>query len=164
MLMTTSRKASVASLKSEPRRSAAKAAPIPPALDEDTDEVRTDGVEIHFQGLEKSAALVDKIEAKIAKLRRHFGRLAACRVVLDAPNRGPAKLKTLKVKIEMSVPKRKPLVVEHERTVAHAHNDINLALRDAFIIATRRIDEAAERIGARVRQERGRRRPAPVLA
>lgn len=119
---------------------------------------------IHFHGLEKSTAIEDKIRDKVAKLKRHFSRMTACRVVLDAPNRGAAKAKMLKVKIEMGVPGRKPLVVEHERPVAHAHEDVNLALRDAFEIATRRIDEVAEKLAARVRQERGRRRPAALPA
>jgi ribosome-associated translation inhibitor RaiA len=119
---------------------------------------------IHFHGLEKSTAIEDKVRDKIAKLKRHFSRMTTCRVVLDAPNRGSTKAKLLKVKIEVGVPGRKPLVVEHERPVAHAHEDVNLALRDAFIVATRRIDEVAEKLAARVRQERGRRRPSAIPA
>lgn len=144
--------------KAAARPSGPQAAPEPAAAPPTVMEA----VEIHFHGLEKSDAVETKIRTKVAKLKRHFSRLTACRVVLDAPNRGPAKPKILKVKIEMSVPGRKPLVVEHERVVAHVHDDMNLVLRDAFDTATRRIDEVAERLGARVRQERGRRRPAPM--
>jgi ribosomal subunit interface protein len=121
----------------------------------------TASVEIHFHGLEKSDAIESRVREKIAKLQRHFERMNGCRVVLEAPHRNSAKAKVYQVKIEISVPGQQPIVVSHEREGAHAQEDLTLAIRDAFEIATRRVDDTATRLSSRARQERGRRRPTP---
>jgi putative sigma-54 modulation protein len=119
----------------------------------------TTPLEIHFHGLEKSDALEARITDKVAKLRRHFDRMSACRVVLEAPHRNPAKAKVFQVKIEISVPGKNPIIITHEREGAHAQEDLGLAVRDAFETALRRVDEVAAMRDDRGKSERGRRRP-----
>jgi putative sigma-54 modulation protein len=121
----------------------------------------TTPLEIHFHGLEKSVALEARITDKVAKLRRHFDRMSACRVVLEAPHRSPAKAKVYQVKIEISVPGKNPIIITHEREGAHAQEDLGLAVRDAFLAALRRVDEVAAMRDDRGKSERGRRRPRP---
>lgn len=116
-------------------------------------------LEIHFHGLDKSDAVETRVREKFAKLERHFDRITSARVVIEAPHRNPEKVKVIQVKIEVSVPGGKPIIVKHEREAAHAHEDVLLALRDAFEVATRQVDATAEKIGSRTRTERGRRRP-----
>jgi putative sigma-54 modulation protein len=116
-------------------------------------------VEIHFHGIEKSEAIEERVRWKVSKLEKHFGRMTRCRVVLEAPHRSPAKPKVFQIKIEMSVPRRRPIVVSHEREGSHANEELLLALRDAFVAAVRKIDDEASRLGQRTKQERGRRRP-----
>jgi putative sigma-54 modulation protein len=120
----------------------------------------TTDLDIHFHGLEKSEAVENKVKEKVAKLKRHFDRMSACRVVLEAPNRNAAKAKVFSVKIEVSVPNGKPIIINHEREGAHANEDLSLAIRDAFEAATRRVDEVGAKIADRAKSERGRRRPA----
>jgi ribosomal subunit interface protein len=120
----------------------------------------TTALDVHFHGLEKSEAVENKIKEKVAKLKRHFDRMTACRVVLEAPHRNTAKAKAFSVKIEISVPSGKPIIIVHEREGAHAHEDLNLAIRDAFEAATRRVDEVGAKLADRAKSERGRRRPA----
>lgn len=121
-------------------------------------------LDIHFHGLEKSEAVENKVREKVAKLQRHFDRMTACRVVLEAPHRNAAKAKVFSVKIEISVPSGKPIIINHEREGAHANEDLNLTIRDAFEAATRKVDEVGARLAGRVKSERGRRRPAPLSA
>jgi putative sigma-54 modulation protein len=116
-------------------------------------------VEIHFHGIEKSEAIEERVRWKVSKLERHFGRMTRCRVVLEAPHRSPAKPKVFQIKIEMSVPRHRPIVVSHEREGSHANEELLLALRDAFAAAVRKIDDEASKLGERTKQERGRRRP-----
>jgi putative sigma-54 modulation protein len=118
-------------------------------------------IDIHFHGLEKSDAVETKVRDKIAKLKRHFDRMTACRVVLEAPNRNAAKAKLFQVKIEISAPNHKPIIINHERDVAHAGEDLNLTIRDAFEAAVRKVDEVGAKLADRTKSERGRRRPAP---
>jgi len=119
-------------------------------------------VEIHFHGIEKSEAVEQRVREKVAKLEKHFGRMTRCRVVLDAPHRSAQKPKVFQIKIEISLPRRQPIVVCHEREGAHAHEELPLAIRDAFEAALRKVDDAGTKITARPKLERGRRRPRPA--
>jgi ribosome-associated translation inhibitor RaiA len=118
-------------------------------------------LEIHFHGLEKSEAVETKVRDKYAKLQRHFDRMSACRVVLEAPNRNAAKAKVFQVKIEISVPGQQPIIINHDREGASAQEDLGLAIRDAFEAATRRVDDVATKLSERSKTERARRRPGP---
>ena len=118
-------------------------------------------LEIHFHGLEKSEAVETKVREKYAKLQRHFDRMSACRVVLEAPNRNAAKAKVFQVKIEISVPGQQPIIINHDREGASAQEDLSLAIRDAFDAATRRVDDLATKLSERGKIERARRKPSP---
>jgi ribosome-associated translation inhibitor RaiA len=120
--------------------------------------------EIHFHGIEKSEAIEKRVREKVAKLEKHFGRMTRCRVVLEVPHRSPQKPKVYQIKIEISLPRRKPIVVSHERAGSHAHEELALAIRDAFEAALRKVDEVSSKIGERTKLERGRRRPRPSEA
>jgi ribosome-associated translation inhibitor RaiA len=116
-------------------------------------------VEIHFHGLDKSDAIEERVQEKVSKLKRHFERMTRCRVVLEAPHRSAQRPKVYQIKIEMSVPGQRSIVVTHEREGSHASEELNLAIRDAFEAAVRKVDGIATRIGQRSKLERGRRRP-----
>jgi ribosome-associated translation inhibitor RaiA len=118
-------------------------------------------LEINFHGIEKSDALEAKIREKFNKLQRYFDRMSACRVVLEAPHRNSAKAKAFLVKIEISVPGQKPIIVHHEREGSSPQDELGLLLRDGFEAATRRVDELSNKLAGRARTERTRRRPAP---
>jgi ribosome-associated translation inhibitor RaiA len=119
-------------------------------------------VEIHFHGIEKSEAVEERVREKVAKLEKHFGRMTRCRVVLEAPHRSPQKPKVFQIKIEISLPRRRPIVVRHEREGSHANEELPLAIRDAFEAALRKVDDVGTKITARPKLERGRRRPHPT--
>jgi putative sigma-54 modulation protein len=119
-------------------------------------------LEIHFHGLDKSAAMETRVRDKFAKLQRHFDGMTGCRVVLEAPHRNPAKAKEFLVKIEISVRGGNPIIINHEREGAHANEDLALTIRDAFEAALRQVDELSSKKATRVRTEQARRRPHPV--
>jgi ribosome-associated translation inhibitor RaiA len=116
-------------------------------------------VEVHFHGIEKSQAIEQKVRQKVAKLEKHFGRITSCRVGIEAPQRSPQKPKVFQIKIEIGVPRRAPIVISHERKGSHANAELQLAIRDAFDVALRKVDGVAAKIGERARTERNRRRP-----
>jgi ribosome-associated translation inhibitor RaiA len=118
-------------------------------------------ITIHFHGIEKSQAIEELVRQKVHKLAKHFGRLTSCRVVLEAPHRSPQKPKVFQIKIELGVPRRRPIVVCYEREGAHAHTELPLAVRSSFEAAVRKVDGMSRKICNRPRLERGRRRPRP---
>jgi putative sigma-54 modulation protein len=117
-------------------------------------------IEVHFHGIEKSEAIEQKVREKVAKLQRHFASMTSCRVAIEAPQRSADKPKVYQIKIEIGVPRSAPVVVRHERVGSRAHEDLPLAIRDAFEAAVRKIDGTSAKITQRARLERGRRRPA----
>jgi putative sigma-54 modulation protein len=119
-------------------------------------------IEVHFHGIEKSDAVEQRVREKVAKLQSHFERMTSCRVGIEATQRTPQKPKVYQIKIEIGVPRRKPIVVSHERIGSHANEELGLAIRDAFDAALRKVDGAAARVGRRAKLERGRRRPHQI--
>jgi ribosome-associated translation inhibitor RaiA len=119
-------------------------------------------VEVHFHGIEKSDAIERRVRDKVAKLQKRFERMTSCRVAIEVPQRTPQRPKVYQIKIEIGVPRRKAIVVSHERIGGHANEELGLAIRDAFDAALRKVDGAAEKIGQRSKLDRGRRRPRPA--
>jgi ribosome-associated translation inhibitor RaiA len=122
------------------------------------------GLDVHFHGIERSAAVEARVAEKYAKLKRHFSRMTACRVVIEAPTRIATKPTVLAVKIEISVPNQRALVITHEREGSHVQEDLLITVREAFDAAIRRVDDLAEQQAARTKLERNRRRPAKSSA
>jgi ribosome-associated translation inhibitor RaiA len=117
-------------------------------------------IEVHFHGIEKSEAIEQRVRDKVAKLEKLSGRMTSCRVVLEATQRSALKPKVYCIKIEIGVPRQRPIVIRHERVGSHASEELTLALREAFEVASRKLDGLASKRGQRSRLERGRRRPS----
>jgi len=120
-------------------------------------------LEIEFNGVEKSDALEAKIAEKCAKLSRHFSRMTSCRVVVARPHRHSKGANPFEVKIEVGVPGQSPVMISSRGGDDNRdHEDVNLALRDAFDAARRKLDDLSAKLGrgAAAKSERGRRRPA----
>mgnify|MGYP001306874339 CR=1 FL=1 len=123
-------------------------------------------LEIDFNGVEKSAALEAKITEKFNKLSRHFSRLTSCRVVVAKPHRHSKGSNPFLIKIELGLPGQPPVMVSSARDPDHDHEDVLIALRDAFDVARRKLEDLSARMtrGADAKSERGRRRPARSTA
>lgn len=121
----------------------------------------TTPLEITFKGLDKSEAIETKVAERVAKLQKHFDRMTYARVVVAAPHKHAHKGKSYEIKIEIGIPGSQPLIVTHDSAVGHAHEDLKIAIRDAFDAAQRRLDDVADKKGRAARIERGRRRPQP---
>lgn len=119
-------------------------------------------LEITFKGLDRSEAIEAKIMEKTAKLEKVFDRMTHCRVVVAAPNKHHHKGKSYEIKIDIGIPDHAPLILSHESAVGDAQEDLQIALRDAFDAAKRRLDDIAERMKGSAKAERGRRRPAQI--
>jgi ribosomal subunit interface protein len=116
-------------------------------------------IEVHFHGIEKSEAVEARIVEKVSKLGKYFERLTRARVVLEATQRNAQRPLAYLIKIELSVPSHTPIIVSHERATSQGNDDLQLAIRDAFEAAARKLEELSRKLSERSRSERGRRRP-----
>ncbi len=100
-------------------------------------------LQVSFRNMDASPAIETRVRDKAAKLEQYFHHLTSCRVVVEAPHRHRHKGKIFHIRIEMGVPRKPELVVSNEREENHAHEDVYVAIRDAFKTAERQLRDYA---------------------
>jgi len=78
------------------------------------------------------------VREKASKLEKFYDRLIGCHVRISGPSRHHKNGGLFEVSIDLSVPGSE-LVVNHK-----AHEDLSVAIRQAFTAARRRLDEFAK--------------------
>jgi ribosomal subunit interface protein len=108
-------------------------------------------LQITVRDMEHSPALDERIRAKVEKLERVYSPLMGCRVVAEAPHKHKHQGKHFAVRLDITVPGRE-IVVNHEH-----HEDIYVALRDAFDAAKRQLEDYAAKRRGDVKNRRSER-------
>ncbi|MCZ7661413.1 MAG: HPF/RaiA family ribosome-associated protein [Xanthobacteraceae bacterium] len=101
-------------------------------------------VEIAFHNIDSLPWAEDEIRARVAKLEKLYDRLTTCRVRVDQRARNSNGTIPPVVRIEMSIPGHKDLVVSHEpEHLQHKFQapDLHNAINEAFRIAEDRLVE-----------------------
>ncbi len=111
---------------------------------------------VTFRQMAPSPAVEGRVREKIAALERFHPRITSCRVVVEKEQRRHHKGDLFRVRIDIGVPGRE-IVVDRTGPKDHAHEDVYVALRDAFDAAARQLEDD-------VRARRGdvKRHEAPV--
>ncbi|MEQ8764174.1 MAG: HPF/RaiA family ribosome-associated protein [Planctomycetota bacterium] len=100
-------------------------------------------VQIVFQDLDRSEAIEARVHEKIAWLEKFFDRITRARVVIARPHRHQQNGERWSVHIQLGVPGTE-LVVDRDPSDP-AHEDIEVALRDAFQAARRQLQDYERR-------------------
>lgn len=94
-------------------------------------------LQISLRGIAHSDVLHNAIQQKAKKLERYYAHIMSCRVVLELTARHHRKGKQYSARIDLKVP-------GGEIAVTHEHDeDLQIALRDAFDAARRRLEDYA---------------------
>lgn len=94
-------------------------------------------LQITLDGIEHSDALYNAIREKAEKLDRYYEHIMSCRVVLELAARHKRHGKQFTARIDLKVPGGEIAVTrEHDQ-------DLQIALRDAFDAARRRLEDYA---------------------
>jgi ribosome-associated translation inhibitor RaiA/cold shock CspA family protein len=104
-------------------------------------------VEIAFHNCQRTQSVEDDIRDHIDRLEEIHPRLTACRVRVDQRNDNSQHTIPPVVRIEISVPGHKDIVVAHEPDHLQRkfqRPDIRNAINEAFRIAERRLSEAKD--------------------
>jgi len=99
---------------------------------------------ISFRGMAPPQNIKERIEERVGRLERFFDRITSCRVVVSAPHRHHHKGKLYHVAISLGVPGGE-LVVNRDPAGKHAHEDVYVALRDAFNALQRQLRDHVRR-------------------
>lgn len=105
-------------------------------------------LEVTFRHMEPSAAAEARIAEKVAKLEQFYSQITRCQVVVEAPHEHSRQGKLFHVSIDITVPGGELLITRGHHHQSHAHEDVYVAIRDAFDAAKRRLEDYA-------RQQRG---------
>ena len=94
-------------------------------------------VQITFRGMETSAAIDAAVRERAGKLEQFHPRIVSCRVVIEQPARHKHQGNQFVVHIDLKVPGGE-IAVNREH-----HEDVYVALRDAFDAARRKLEDFA---------------------
>lgn len=96
--------------------------------------------QIVFHGMDASPAVTDAIRGKIGKLEQVFDRITSLRVVVEKRTARGHKGHLYQVAVDAEVPGGM-IVVNRKPGDLGAHEDLHVAIRDAFDVARRQLEE-----------------------
>ncbi len=99
-------------------------------------------LQVSFDGIEPSTAVEANIREHAGRLEQFYPRLTSCRVVVVAPHQHHRKGRLYSIRIDLTCPGEE-IVINREHPVDHAHEDVYVALRDAFGAARRKLEDYA---------------------
>jgi len=104
-------------------------------------------LQITFRDMATSEAVEARIREKVESLEHFFPRITACRVVVEAPAHHHRKGagSHFRITIEVSVPGTE-LVVSQDKGDLPDHDDVYIALRDAFGAVRRQLQDHAQKL------------------
>jgi ribosomal subunit interface protein len=100
----------------------------------------TNEFQIVFHNIDQTDALNEAVQKRISKLERYCDQIITGRVVLDSPHNNHHKGRVYSVGLEIHTSNMEVRVNQHHDD--HAHEDLYIAIRDAFDVAERQLRSA----------------------
>ncbi|MCG6985177.1 MAG: HPF/RaiA family ribosome-associated protein [Thiocapsa sp.] len=102
-------------------------------------------LQVTFRGFPHSDAVEANVRDKADKLDQFFSDIMSCRVVVEAQHKHHQHGNLYHVSIDLSVPGRE-LAVTRDPSEHQAHEDVYVAIRDAFDAARRQLEDYAREL------------------
>lgn len=103
-------------------------------------------LQIAFRGMEPSPTVEERVRERAERLARLNDRISQCNVVIQAPHNHNHKGNLYEVRLQIQAPGA-DVVVNREGNQDHAHEDIYVAVRDAFDAAERQLADLSAKRG-----------------
>jgi ribosomal subunit interface protein len=97
-------------------------------------------LQITFHGIPPSEFVEAKIREKAAKLDKFYAHIMSCRVAVESEHQHHHQGNQYHIRIDITTP-GKELIISREHHDKKAHEDIYVAIRDAFNAATRQLED-----------------------
>jgi cold shock CspA family protein/ribosome-associated translation inhibitor RaiA len=97
-------------------------------------------LEIRFIGMDPSPAVEASIREQVAKLEEFDRDIISCRVAVDAPHKHHRQGRLFHITVDVRMPGDE-VVASRSPAEHHAHEDFNVAVRDAFRAVRRQIQD-----------------------
>lgn len=106
-------------------------------------------VQVTFRNMPASDAIETLVNEKAAWLQRYFPRVQSCRVVVEMGSHRQGRPAVYHVRVDVTVPGSE-LVASHD-PAATPHEDAYTAVRDAFDIMRRQLQQHARKVRGEVK-------------
>ena len=103
------------------------------------------GVKISFRNLDPSPAAEAQVRRRAAELDQFFDRIGNCNVTIGLAHRHHRQGRPYHVRIDLALPGSR-ILVNRDSGANHAHEDLSVALRDAFDAARRQLQDHVRRL------------------
>jgi ribosomal subunit interface protein len=97
-------------------------------------------LEIVFHNVDRSAAVEAAVRERVAKLERFAENITSCRVTVEAPHKNHQQGNLYTVQVDLHFPGGEAVANRSPRE-NQAHEDVYVALRDAFKAARRQLQD-----------------------
>jgi ribosome-associated translation inhibitor RaiA/cold shock CspA family protein len=101
-------------------------------------------LQVVFRNMEPSAAVEAKIRERAEQLDRIYDQIMSCRVLVEAHHKHHHQGNLYHARVDLKVPDTE-IVASREPDAHHAHEDVFVAVRDAFDAVDRRLEDYARR-------------------
>jgi len=108
-------------------------------------------VQISFRGMQTSPAAEAQVRHRAEELAQFSDRISACHVVLEAADRHHQHGRIYHARVDLAVAGGR-VVANREPGLNHAHEDLHVAIRDAFDAARRRLQDHMRRLDGQTKQ------------
>lgn len=107
--------------------------------------------QISFRGMDASPTAEAQVRQRADELAQFSDRISACHVVLEAVDRHHQHGRIYHVRVDLTVAGGR-VVANREPGLNHAHEDLPVAIRDAFDAARRRLQDHMRRLDGHIKQ------------
>jgi len=101
-------------------------------------------LQVTFRNMQASPAVEAEVRERAEKLGRFYAGIMSCRVAVEPIQRHHHKGNLYHVRVDVTVPETE-LVVSREPLEHQAHEDVYVAVRDAFDAMRRQLEDYARR-------------------
>lgn len=101
--------------------------------------------EITYRGVEKTQAIDNLVNEKIAKLERYCDYINSCRIAVEKAHDHPQSGSPYRVRIDITVPPHHELAVVENPAEGNQYEPLESVIRNAFEAASRQLIELKER-------------------
>jgi cold shock CspA family protein/ribosome-associated translation inhibitor RaiA len=102
-------------------------------------------LQVSFHNLERVEAIENRILEEAAQLDEFCNRIMSCRVVVDVPHRHHQVGNVYQVRLDIKVPGEEIAIVQEPAQHDPFYENVNVAIRDAFNSAARKLEEYVRR-------------------
>ncbi len=96
-------------------------------------------LDISFKHMDHDNKVEQEIRDRVARLEDVCDWIVGCHVVVESPHHSHRKGSLYNVRIRLTVPPRGEIAVNREQHENHGHEDVYVAIRDAFNAARRQL-------------------------